>query len=180
MRRLAYLALAAGACTMSKDDRPKTVQYVTEAILAPTCGAAPCHATFAGNDSDVFDTVIGVRTSLLRNQLIQFDSNQYDPANPSQANLIIWVTQTDPFGRGIGRMPDDRPMPFEDVELLENWIAAGAFGAQCDPEANAGTPQVGLNCKGDVVYSCDSDWNFATPQMDCAANQKSCLAGVCQ
>ena len=159
---------------MSADNRPKTVEYVTEAILAPTCGAAECHSTFSGNDHDVFDTVIGTRSSLVNNNLIELDSNQDDRLDPSNASLIVWVTQIDPFRRGIGRMPYDHPMAFEDVKFLEDWIAAGARGAQCNPGLNTG-----LACDGDKVVACDSSWNFGTPMTDCKAMAKSCINGGC-
>jgi len=179
MVRLAWLLPLLAACGTTTDDRPRTIDYVTEAVLAPTCGAANCHSSFAQQKGDVFDTVEASRRSLVVNGLISFDSVAYDPANPDQAALIIWITQTDPFGRGIGRMPYDRPMPFEDVKFLEDWIAAGAFGAQCDPGSNPGQPNAGLNCKADVVYTCDSDWNFAVAQEDCAATKHSCISGMC-
>ncbi len=173
-RRLAYLALLVPACTMGTDNRPKTVQYITEAILAPTCGAAECHSTFGANDHDIFDTVLGVRTSLIRNSLVELDSVKNDRDNPGDANLIIWVTQIDPFGLGIGRMPYDHPMAFQDVELLENWIKDGARGAQCDPSADGG-----MACDNNTVVVCDSDWNFSTPVTDCAAQGKACANGGC-
>jgi hypothetical protein len=160
---------------MGTDNRPKTVEYVTEAIFQPTCGAAQCHSTFAGNDHDVFDTVIGVRSSLVNNGLVELDVSRNDRDDPSSANLIIWITQIDPFGLGIGRMPYDAPMPAADVELLENWIQAGARGAQCNPAFNAG-----LACDSNTVVHCDESWNFSTPVVDCTTSNQACLNGACK
>ncbi len=175
MNRLPYLALALVLAACGVDNRAKTVEYVTESILAPTCGAAQCHSTFAGNIGDIFDTVKGARASLVNTGLISFDSAQYDPANPANANLIIWITQTDPFSLGVGRMPYDAPMPAEDVRFLEEWIAAGATGAQCDP-ANE------LSCNGTLVVKCQADWNFGPVVDDCAAHSpaQGCTAGACK
>src|SRR6266850_3435086 len=100
--RLAWVlfALLIAAACGTTDDRPLTVQYVTAGVLGPTCGAAQCHSTFAANQTDIFDTVDGTRSSLIRNGLITFDSAlRYDPSNPVGSNLIQWVTQVDPLGR---------------------------------------------------------------------------------
>ena len=169
MKHAWALLLLAAACGTT-DDRPLTVQGVTEMVLAPTCGAATCHSAFAGNFNDVFDTVDSARRSLVDNGLILFDSPSFDPANPGGSQLITWVTQTDPFGLGIGRMPWDAPMPNEDVQYLENWIAAGAPGAQCDP-SNA------MVCNNKQVVRCKPDWNFGAVVMTCP---NACINGVCQ
>ncbi len=173
MHRLAYLALLCGACGV--DNRPLTIEYVTETVLAPNCGAAQCHSAFSANYSDVFDTVEGARATIVNNQLLSFDSASldppaYDPANPSQAHLIRTIT----VGAipAIGRMPWDAPLPEQDIELLERWIAAKAPGAQCNPVDD-------LACDDDLLKSCN-DWNFGGVIEDCAAQGKHCAAGACQ
>ncbi len=173
LRRAWVLLLACAACGTTNDDRPKTIENSTASILAPTCGAAQCHSTFRQARGDVFDTVAGARRSLVDNGLIIFDSGiQYDPGKPEGAALIRWITETDPFGLGIGRMPYDAPMPNEDVELLRKYIAVGAPGAQCDPAANNG-----MACNNNDVVKCNADWNFGTKVMTCPT---TCTAGVCQ
>jgi len=170
--RVAISLLLVAACGTT-DDRPLTVEYVTAGVLTPTCGAAQCHSTFSQNQSDVFDTVEGARSSLIRNGLVRFDSAlRYDPANPVNSDLIQWITQIDPLGRGIGRMPWDAPMPNEDIVYLEKWIQAGAPGAQCDPQANGG-----MACNDKTVVTCNSDWTFGAQVMTCPNN---CAAGTCQ
>ena len=166
------VALASAACGTTTDDRPRTIEYVTEAILAPTCGQAECHSTFRQSRGDVFDTVAAARRSLIVNGLISFDSTQYDPANPPGALLIQWLTQTDPLGLGIGRMPYDAPMPNEDVNFLELYIKEGAPGAQCNPDAPGH-----LVCKNRSVYTCNDDWTFGDLVTDCAGD---CSSGACQ
>ncbi len=173
MHRLAYLAVALAACGV--DNRPKTVNYVTEAVLAPACGAAQCHSTFGQNGNDIFDTVIGARASLVDNGLISFDSGQYDPGNPTGATLIHWLTDTDPFMAGIGRMPYDAPLPAEDLRFLEDFIAAKAPGAQCNPDFD-----LGYACDDFELKRCE-DWNFGAVVYSCKApNETGCAIGKCQ
>ena len=122
MVRCVWLALLIAACGVDDDREYQDGRYITEAILAPTCGRAECHSTFVGAKGDVFDTLVGMRRSIVDNGLVELDSVQFDPADPSNAALIQWVTKTDPFGLGIGRMPYDSIMPNSDVELLKKWI----------------------------------------------------------
>jgi hypothetical protein len=147
-----------------------TVQYVVGSILAPTCGEAACHSSFAANRGYVFDTVDAARHTLIESDppLIQFDANQYDPAKPALANLIIWLTETDPFALGYGRMPLDGPMPNEDVYFLEEWIQAHAPGAECDPKYPTA-------CDINDVVLCGDDWNFG-PVVDTCAT--TCVLGT--
>lgn len=186
MRSLAYLAVALAACGV--DNRPKTIEYVTEAVLAPSCGAAQCHSTFSGNLGDIFDTVAGARASLVRNGLIQFDTNQYDPGAPKNANLIHWLTDTDPFSAGVGRMPYDAPMPEEDIRFLVEFIAAEAPGAECDPDAPTTIKQTGGSATATATgYSCDNfaiktceNWNFGPVVHECIGpNESGCQGGQC-
>jgi len=172
VRRVLVLALLA-ACGTTKDDRPRTIGYVTEAILAPTCGGAECHSSFSQNRGDVFDTVKAARATLVHN-LLSFDSVQYDPAKPENSLLITWITQTDPLGLGIGRMPYDAPMPNADVNFLEEYIREGAPGAQCDP-ANQ------YSCNNFALATCNKDWNFDQQVIDCAGtgNGSGCSGGQC-
>src|SRR5262249_44491629 len=122
MVRFCWLAFVLVGCGTTDDNRPLDAQYVTAAVLAPTCGGATCHSTWAQNRGDVFDTLEGMRRSIVDNALVSLDSLQFDPADPQSSALITWVTKTDPFGLGIGRMPYDAPMPNGDVHFLERWI----------------------------------------------------------
>jgi len=63
-----------------------------------------------------------MRRSIVDSGLVSLDSLQFDPADPANAPLIVWVTKTDPFRRGIGRMPLDAPLADADVEYLKRWI----------------------------------------------------------
>lgn len=121
MQRLLWVALAIG-CSASGDERELDARFVTQAVLAPSCGAAACHSTFKQAAGNVFDTLSGMRQSIVDFGLISLDSLQFDPADPANARLIVWVTQTDPFRRGVGRMPLDAPLADSDVEYLKRWI----------------------------------------------------------
>jgi hypothetical protein len=166
--------MACAACSTQPDDRPMTIQYITGTILAPTCGEADCHSAFAANRTDVFDNVAGAQRSLVDNQLIRFTSSQYDPSNPQFADLIVWVTETDPFGLGYGRMPLDGPMPNEDIIFLENWIVAGAPGAECDPSKKTA-------CNDHDLVACEDDWNFGPVMQTCTGTcALTGSGGVCQ
>jgi hypothetical protein len=174
MHRLVWapLLLLCAACGDSEDDRPLELDYLTTAIFAPTCGATQCHSTFTQAGNLVLDNPERVRQGLLDNGLIQFNSTKYDPADADQADLIIWITQTDPFGLGVGRMPLDAPMPNKDVLLLEEWIAAEAPGAQCNPNLNEGRA-----CNNKEVFQCNPNWTFGTRLMTCTGD---CVLGVCR
>ena len=170
MIRLCWLAGALAACGTSTDDRPATLQYITEAVLAPDCGSAPCHSTFTQQVGDVFDTIKGARKSMVDNGLVVYPD---DTANPMQARLVQAVTVGLPSilapGSGNIRMPYDAPMPTEDIQLIKRWIASGALGSQCVPEE-------GSVCVGNKLTACDSDGNLGATIMVCT---NACSEGAC-
>jgi len=162
------------AACESQDDRPLELGYLTQAIFAPSCGTTQCHSTFrqAGNGvALVLDNPEGARKSLVDTGLLTFDSGQYDPADANNADLIVWITQIDPMGAGIGRMPFDAPLPNKDVYLIREWIENEAPGAQCDPELNGG-----MSCNDKAVVRCTADWNFGERVMLCNGG---CVQGRC-
>jgi len=129
-------ALLAGACGTATDDRPATLDYLTETILAPTCATAECHSAFKQQVGDVFDTPASARRTIVANQLVAYPDDVTDPA---RSFLVTTLTVGSPSilrpGSGNVRMPYDAPMPDADVALIEAWITAGAHGAQCEPSA---------------------------------------------
>ena len=172
MHRFVWVPLLLlGACGETMDDRPLELEYLTQAIFAPSCGATNCHSTFTQAKELVLDTPEGVRTAMVDHPLLNFNSDAYDPDQPQNAALIIWITEIDPFDRGIGRMPFDAPIPNKDVELLKEWIAAQAPGAQCNPEATQGKA-----CNNKEVVECNADWTFGARVQLCTGQ---CIAGKC-
>jgi hypothetical protein len=115
-------AVASSACGTTDDNRPPEAQYVTAAILAPACGAAECHSTFAQTNGYVFDTLVGMRKTIVDQGLVKLDSSRFDPAAPEGSTLIAWLTEIDPLGKGMGRMPQDAPLPDEDIRFIKQWI----------------------------------------------------------
>lgn len=126
-------ALLASACGQAMDDRPPTLEYITEAIFAPTCATAECHSAFKRQVGDVFDTVASTRRTIVGNHLVAYPD---DMADPSRSFLITTLTVGSPSildpGSGNVRMPYDAPMPDADIRLIEAWIALGVAGAQCE------------------------------------------------
>jgi hypothetical protein len=127
-------ALVAGACGSETDDRPATLAYITDAILAPSCASAECHSAFRAQVGDVFDTVEAARRTIAGNGLVRYP---LDVVDPSQSLLIRTLTVGAPSildpSSGNVRMPYDAPLPDADIDLIRAWIAAGAQGAQCEP-----------------------------------------------
>src|SRR5678815_1834639 len=52
------------ACSQTDNDRPRTLQYVTEAILQPNCAQDVCHSSYTRAKGYAFDTVAAARQSL--------------------------------------------------------------------------------------------------------------------
>jgi len=121
MMRLVVAALALAACGTTIDDRPKTLEYVTVAILQPSCAAAQCHSSFRRAEDFAFDTVEEARDSMLTYpQLVVVDEPE---------NSLLYQVLIAPGGDGpTPRMPYDQPMSDLDVALIHDWIATGAPG----------------------------------------------------
>lgn len=171
MYRLVWAVLLLAACGESKDDRPLELEYLTQAIFGPSCGATQCHSSFKQAKNYVFDTPEAARKTLVDQGLVRFDSTQYDPDTPAKAELIIWITEIDPNGAGIGRMPFDAPLPNADVELLTEWISVQAPGAQCNPSTG-----MGMACNNNEVVQCNADWTFGARVQLCTSG---CVGGKC-
>lgn len=179
MNRLVLIA-ALGACGAT-DDRPATLPYITDTILAPTCAVAECHSAFKQEVGDQFDTIDATRHSMVANALVVYP---YDMAAPNQAYLVQTLTVGVPsrLGSGLVRMPYDAPMPDADVALISAWIAAGAPGAQCLPNASglgctvSGDGPVGHPLRYHVVQ-CSADGNAGAVVMDCPLDQSCSYFG---
>ncbi len=135
MTRLWPILLALAACGTTDDDRPVTLQYITEAILQPSCADAECHSAFARQNGYAFDTVEDARLS------IQFDTDLLiSPAENSDLHpdgsltLINNLTIAQP---GADRMPYDSPLPNEDITLIQRWLQANGPGICADDATTA-------------------------------------------
>jgi len=187
LRLVSLAALVAGACGTATDDRPATLEYITDTILAPSCAAAQCHSAFKRQVGDAFDTVASTRHSIVANLLVSYPGDVADPASSYLIQTITVGSQSilDP-SLGNVRMPYDSAMPDADVKLLERWIADGLPGAQCEPSASQRTCVVqsvaGKRVYG--IYACNSDGNVGDLVMTCPQNpttpteQLTCLSGA--
>jgi hypothetical protein len=183
------LVTVVAACGVA-DDRPKNLTYITEAILAPTCGAAPCHSSFRQWVGDEYDTVDTARQTMWINGGQVFLPKGSTSTSAADTFFILTITkgtpsQTDPSA-GIIRMPFDAPMPNADVQLIEQWIqdgidsGNGPIGAQCLPGIDVCAPDGN-------VHNCNSDGNIGSTKTPCMASQVcmfgqpgTTTAGVCQ
>jgi hypothetical protein len=115
-RALLLFAITAVGCGTTDDDRPPTLEYVTEAVLAPSCGNAQCHSSFRRADGYVFDTVDATRATMTRNPGLVSTSD------PDASLMMIVLT------RQVDRMPYDQPLPEPDIAFIRRWMFEGAEG----------------------------------------------------
>ena len=167
--------LLAAACGNATDDRPPTLEYITETILAPSCATAECHSAFKRQVGDVFDTPAEARRTIVANGLVVYPD---DVADPSRSYLITTLTVGNPSlldpGSGNVRMPYDAPMPDADIELIKAWIAGGVIGAQCEPNAQGhGCSRTTVAGRPDPVYKVVEciDGNVGADVMVCPQGQ---------
>ena len=92
------LLLAAVGCGVETDERPATTEYITTAILRPSCGNAGCHSSQSQKEGVVLDTIEGVERE-------------------GAPKIYAYVASTDPEER----MPADAPLPDADIALIATW-----------------------------------------------------------
>lgn len=148
------------------DERPLTIEYATEAILAPSCGNAQCHSSFREQEEIVLDTVEAARRQVLRDTprpSLSTDAagNVVIAKNPDEALLIDVLT------RAVDRMPYDQPLPDNDIDYLIRYVAMGTPGAQCVPDQ-------GNTCVDHLVMTCKPDWNLGEVVEDCSRRGMTC------
>jgi hypothetical protein len=180
MNRLVLVgAFVAGACG-GADDRPPTLEYITETILAPSCASAECHSAFKREVGDQFDTPEAARRTIVTNGLATPD----DQADPGGSYLVTTLTvgqiSVIDSSEGAIRMPYDSPLPDADIDLIKAWIALGVPGAQCVPNDQglgcATTPD-GTGGSLATVVQC-GDGNIGAVVTTCTSTQ-SCGNGTC-
>ncbi len=136
MKYFLIVAISLAGCDLSDkpaNDRTPTLAYVTEAILAPTCGTAECHSSFHAQSGDVYDTVKGAQATLANPNygLVYTCDKLATPLEspcieaPANSYLITVITTTTVSGK---RMPLDQVMSSSDIATLADWISNGATG----------------------------------------------------
>ena len=109
MKQYLLLALLSACAGTSPDPRPATIEYISEAILVPSCGRAACHASGTNAKGYTFDTVAASKRSLI-----------------GHTGTLIEVISTE-----TGKiMPPDGPIPEADIALIQTWFDNGAMGLQ--------------------------------------------------
>jgi hypothetical protein len=142
----AGIAAAAGTACRQVDDRPAEWAYLSPALFQPSCATASCHSPAAA--------VSGLDFSSPENGYASLTSLWvYIPALPDGGGTAglpcgieegthvclkqvrPLITPYDPAGsrlvnmlraRNAPRMPPDRPLPEDDIRLVERWILNGA------------------------------------------------------
>ena len=116
-RLVLVAAIALAACNQTDNNRPATLEYITEAILQPSCSQYDCHSSFRREKGYAFDTVDAARASLQPTGVVNTSPGE------EQSSLIYQV-----LTRKIKRMPYDSPLPDKDIALILQWIQNGAPG----------------------------------------------------
>ncbi|MBP9086658.1 MAG: hypothetical protein KBG15_11105 [Kofleriaceae bacterium] len=104
------LTLVAGlAGCVDTDNRPKTLAYITETILKPSCGTVNCHSSLGKTDDLAFDSVAAARATFM---------------NVSSPEFVLSVMKR----TGDEPMPPNDIVADQDLELIQAWIDAGTPG----------------------------------------------------
>jgi hypothetical protein len=111
---LAPLAMSAG-CGGDNDDRPQQWSFIYPAIIEPSCATASCHSNYTREAGVNF----GLSSDEAYYQLVARHFVIPSDANDSE---LIYLLKAD----GAPRMPPDFALPEVDIDLISNWVAAGA------------------------------------------------------
>ena len=127
-----YVVLAACACALAAcgitDDRPQTLAYITETILAPNCASAECHSSMKRAYGFAFDTVANAQASFAsKPTLIPPCKDEPPCADADTASYLLKILTSDQDVYG-NRMPLDAPLANKDIFLIATWIEYGAAG----------------------------------------------------
>jgi len=129
--------LLIAGCDVSSDttdDRPATFEFITQAILKPSCGQAECHSAMKAEKGDVFDSVAGARTTLtVTHTDLVFKCEQLEPAETfpcgdDALNLSYLYKVIDDRDNEGDRMPLDQALSNKDIVLIREWIRDDAPG----------------------------------------------------
>jgi hypothetical protein len=121
----------------------------------------------------------------VRNALVVFPADVEDPRDSLLVRALrVGVPSILDPGSGNVRMPYDAPMPEADIRLIEKWIAEGAVGAQCVPNAQDRGCSYTFDAQNTIHYhviDCEGG-NIGAVVEDCNDQQICAVAinnGVC-
>ena len=131
-------AISLAGCDVSDhpaDQTGVTLAYVTETILAPSCGTTECHSSFKAEAGDIYDTVAGAQATLANKDYgLVLTCDKLTPRlespcleAPANSYLITVITATTSNDERA-RMPLDQVMSRSDITTLADWIRDGAVG----------------------------------------------------
>src|ERR1051325_10217584 len=123
------LAVCAAAATAiagcgGADNRPAKWSFIAPAIIEPNCATVSCHSSVAQRAGVILDTRdTGYNTLTKRGFVVRCPADDTAcQANAAAESEIIILMR----GQGSPRMPPDFALPTADIELISNWITAGA------------------------------------------------------
>jgi hypothetical protein len=121
----AWLLLAVAGCGVETDDRPVSFEYITTAILRPSCGGASCHSTQNQRAGYILDEP-GPAYETLSEKLVPCTDGpgSCDLTDRDLAPIFYLMITKPPNGKD--RMPLDAPLPQADIDLIGRWLVAGA------------------------------------------------------
>jgi len=106
--------VASAGCGGSVDDRPAKWSFISATIVEPSCATVNCHSAITQKAGvDLHDRETGYYN--LVNGFYVY------PGSPGDSAMVSLMN-----AQGSLRMPPDVPLPEADIELIENWITAGA------------------------------------------------------
>lgn len=97
-----------------EDDRPPTYEYIHTAILQPNCSTIGCHSERSG--------IRGIFLDDFEEGYRNLTGVSCGDPNPVDARGTSFRVMGD--DRTL-RMPPDRPLPEQDIALINQWIADG-------------------------------------------------------
>jgi hypothetical protein len=112
------------------EDRPARWSYVHAGILAPSCATASCHSTSSSTGGidlssreNAYAFMLG-RTCRAPDPPGEPAGNFVFPFQPERSRLMYLLRGEETF-----LMPPDAPLVSVEIEIIEDWILAGA---ECD------------------------------------------------
>jgi hypothetical protein len=112
----AVLSLFTVGCGGTNDTRPDRWGFISATITEPACATVNCHSAVTQSSGvDLHDAAAGYKSLVGGLFVIPYHDDQSSLTN-------IWLTNSAPL-----TMPPDNPLPAVDVQLIADWINAGAM-----------------------------------------------------
>jgi hypothetical protein len=168
---LLLVAAALPACDEGTDPRSASWDYISAAIMQPSCATTSCHGPAAAVAGLDFSDADRGYTSLTKLWVWVVDPTNtltdgcrvvdgvrvcqrtvrplVNPYNPAQSRMMHVLR-----AEGAPRMPPDRPLTEADTLLIERWVLEGALrhpGDQLLPDAAPGDAAPGDAAPGDAA-----------------------------